>query len=100
MINDKSLLWFIRRKNDSFILKEIQLIIREGFDYVEPCEFVDQYDLYFGEIVYGSTLEFINDHEELFKISDYGRDYIYDFISNMFGEYIKENYDFYIDDCE
>jgi hypothetical protein len=92
--------WFKRRMNDPEILSHIKDIVEEGFDYNEPCEFVNQFDTYLGTVVYGSALTFINSYEELYDVRPPVEEYIYDFIESKFREFIKKNYDYWISECE
>lgn len=84
---EKSLLWFVRRMNDSEILSYIDRIVQEGFDYEDPCNFIDGREGFINEIVYGSNITFINSYDELNNISPVGEEFIFDFIKKKFGKF-------------
>jgi hypothetical protein len=104
MGNRNGLLWFKRRMNDSELLNDIGEIIDEGFDFIFPCEYKNQYDVFLGEIVYSASITFINSYEELYN-SDYVHNhdfinFVYDFIELRFKSYIKKRFLDWIVECE
>ena len=79
------LMWFKRRMNDSEILNHIKEIVNEGFYYISPCDYINKYDDFLGEILYSVTITFINSYEELYNSNSvYDQDFenfVYDFIN-------------------
>jgi hypothetical protein len=91
------LLWLMRRIEDDEYLDYIWLLIREGFDYTDACDY-DSYSDYLKEVLDGSVTTFINSYPQLYKVWDGGGDYdemfefIYDFMLNKFNDKIRANY--------
>ena len=96
MGNINGLMWFKRRMNDSEILNHIKEIVNEGFYYISPCDYINQYDDFLGEILYSVTITFINSYEELYNSNSvYDQDFenfVYDFIERKFKTYIEKNF--------
>ena len=97
----KGLTWFLRRTEDPEILEQIKDIVSEGFEYVTPCEFMENGYEFLSNIVYGSTQTFINSYTEFEDITESEVDYIYDFIENKFKRLILTHYNYWIENfCE
>ena len=90
------LMWFKRRMTDSEILNHIKEIVNEGFYYISPCDYINKYDDFLGEILYSVTITFINSYEELYNSNSvYDQDFenfVYDFIERKFKSYIEKNF--------
>jgi len=84
--------------NNPEILSYIDRIVREGFDYEDPCNFIDDREGFINVIVYGSNITFINSYDELNNISPVGEEFIFDFIKKKFLKVITNHYDFWISD--
>ena len=97
---DSSLLWFVRRMNDPEILSHIWSIVSEGFDYDNPCSFINDREGFINVIVYGSNITFINSYNELNDLTPIGEEFIYDFIKKKFLKDISGYYDFWIRECD
>ena len=87
------LMWFKRRMNDSEILNHIKEIVNEGFYYISPCDYINQYDDFLGEILYSVTITFINSYEELYNKNLEPHK---EFINKVYSFLFNENFDF---DC-
>lgn len=99
----KGLLWIRRRMSEPEILKHIKDIVDEGFDYVDPCDYKNGFESYLNDIVYGSVQTFINSYDELYKSDDDRHileSFVYKFIELKYRNYIKENYNYWIEECE
>lgn len=97
---DSSLLWFLRRMNDPEILSHIWSIVSEGFDYEDPCNFINDREGFINILVYGSNVTFINSYDELNGITPIGEEFIFDFIKKKFLKDITGYYDLMIHQCE
>ena len=94
------LAWFVRRMNDPEILSHIWGIVSEGFDYEDPCSFINDREGFINIIVFGSNITFINSYDELNNITPIGEEFIYDFIKKKFLKDISGYYDFWIRECD
>ena len=102
-IQNDAILWFRRRINDPEIMDVLKDIVEEGYEYVDPCDYKNNFKSYLNDIVYGSVQTFINSYDELYKTKSDMRvleSYIYKFIEFKFVNSIKENYDYWIEDCD
>ena len=97
---DNKLVWFARRINDPYTMKHLGEIVDEGFDYDDPCSYIDRGSEYLYAIVYGATHTFINSYEPLYNLNDEGIEYIYNFIERKFGRMIMSHYDFWVNECD
>ena len=97
---DSSLLWFVRRMRDPEILAHIDDIVREGFQYEDPCSFINNREGFINILVFGSNVTFINSYDELNNLTPIGEEFIYDFIKKKFLKEIIVYYDFWVNECE
>ena len=94
------LAWFVRRMNDPEILNHIGSIVDEGFDYTKPCDHINDKKRFVDEILNGSALTFLYSYDELDKLSDSGKVFIYRFIETKFNKMITDHYDYWTDECD
>lgn len=102
-IQNDAILWFRRRINNPEIIDVLEDIVEEGYEYVDPCDYKNNFKSYLNDIVYGSVQTFINSYDELYKTKSDMRvleSYIYKFIEFKFVNSIKENYDYSLEDCD
>lgn len=89
---NKSILWFRRRMEDKNIMDYLKDIIDEGFDYVSYCDYKYNFQYYLYDVAFGSAQTFIQSYEELYKSKenmDEIERFIYNFIVDKFGKYIR-----------
>ena len=102
-IQNDAILWFRRRINDPEIMDVLKDIVEEGYEYVDPCDYKNNFKSYLDDIVYGSVQTFIQSYDALYNTKSDMRvleSYIYKFIEFKFVNSIKENYDYWIEDCD
>jgi hypothetical protein len=97
---DSSLLWFVRRMRDPEILSHIKDIVREGFDYENPCNFINDREGFINILVFGSNVTFINSYDELNNLTPIGEEFIFDFIKKKFLKEITDYYDLWVNECD
>lgn len=97
---EQGLRWFVRRANDSEILYHIKIIVDEGFDYTDPCNYIGNKEGYVDDIVYGSTITFINSYDQLSNLNQSSQMEIYKFIISKFYNLISKHYDMFVEECE
>jgi hypothetical protein len=101
-IQNDAILWFRRRINDPETMDFLKDIVEEGYEYVNPCT-NNNFKSYLDDIVYGSVQTFIQSYDALYKTKSDMRvleSYIYKFIEFKFVNSIKENYDYWIENCD
>lgn len=97
------IIWIRRRMNDPETMNHLKDIVDEGFDYADPCDYKNKFESYLNDIVYGSVQTFINSYDELYKTKSDMRileSFVYNFIEFKYRNYIKENYNYWIEECE
>jgi hypothetical protein len=97
---DSSLLWFVRRMKDPEILSHIWSIVSEGFDYEDPCNFINDREGFINILVFGSNVTFINSYDELNNLTPIGEEFIFDFIKKKFLKEITDYYDLWVNECD
>ena len=102
--SQKHLLWLMRRIEDDEYLDYIWRLIKEGFDFDDPCEH-ESSDEYLEAILYGTVTTFINSYEELYnvypaEVFDEMYDFIHDFMKEKYGDKIKSHYMSYREICD
>jgi|694.fasta_scaffold48715_2 hypothetical protein len=102
--SQKHLLWLMRRIEDDEYLDYIWRLIKEGFDFDDPCEH-ESSDEYLEAILYGTVTTFINSYEELYnvypaEVFDEMYDFIHDFMKEKYGDKIKSHYISYREICD
>ncbi len=101
---EKHLLWLMRRIEDDEYLDYIWRLIKEGFDFDDPCDY-ESPDEYLDAILYGSVTTFINSYKELYnvypaEVFDEMYDFIRDFMIEKYGDKIKSHYISYREICD
>jgi hypothetical protein len=82
-IQNDAILWFRRRINDPEIMDVLKDIVEEGYEYVDPCDYKNNFKSYLDDIVYGSVQTFIQSYDALYNTKSDMRvleSYIYKFI--------------------
>ncbi len=102
--SQKHLLWLMRRIEDDEYLDYIWRLIKEGFDFDDPCDY-ESPDEYLDAILYGSVTTFINSYKELYnvypaEVFDEMYDFIRDFMIEKYGDKIKSHYISYREICD
>ena len=97
---EQGLRWFVRRANDSEILDHIREIVVEGFEFSDPCNYIKNKEGYVDDIVYGSTITFINSYDQLSNLNQSSQMEIYKFIISKFYNIISKHYDMFVEECE
>ena len=102
--SQKHLLWLMRRIEDDEYLDYIWRLIKEGFDFDDPCEH-ESPDEYLEAILYGTVTTFINSYEELYnvypaEVFDEMYDFIHNFMKEKYGDKIKSHYISYREICD
>jgi hypothetical protein len=102
--SQKHLLWLMRRIEDDEYLDYIWRLIKEGFDFDDPCEY-ESSDEYLEAILYGTVTTFISSYEELYnvypgEVFDEMYDFIHDFMKEKYGNKIKSHYISYREICD
>lgn len=99
--SQKNFLWVLRRLDDEEMISQMRDIVIEGFDYTDPCNFIDNYEGYLDDLLSGSAETFLNSYEDTFENKE-GRDVLVGIIFNrmkyIFGNRIKIHYYNLLDD--
>jgi hypothetical protein len=92
-----AILYLKRRIFDKEMYDLIGDIVIEGFDYEEPCEYINNYNEYKNAIIWGSVQTFTNTLPDSIVGSGVDRikldSFIYKFIEDRFGKIIKDKYE-------
>jgi hypothetical protein len=98
--NQRAIIYLRRRLYDKEMYNLLRDIVVEGFDYTEPCEYVNNYDKYKSDIIWGSVQTFTNTLPYELVGSDIDRikldSFIYKFTEDEFGDLIRDRYKFVV----
>jgi hypothetical protein len=92
------MLFLQKNLNNPEILKSLKGIIKEGFWYTDPCEYLpSDYESYKNEVIFGAVPTFINSYEELYSNEDIDHSKLEKFIHSLilykFESMIKKEWD-------